>query len=94
MKRIAFIQSESWNKDRQTPYSEDHCCYCSKKVKPNAIFLYLSRTDDGEWWLCDPSEPVQADEGTFGRFTLPVGPDCLKRHPEWRFAIVVRKDEA
>ena len=32
-----------------------------------------------------PGRPVRSDEQD--RFWLPVGPDCLRGHPEWRFAL-------
>ena len=45
----------------------------------------MIRTHDGEWWLIAPTTSVHLDEQD--RFSLPVGPDCLRKHPEWRFAI-------
>ncbi len=84
--RIPFFQAEAWPRGND-PYSQEHCCYCGKALKGNRRNLRLSRTDDGEWGLCGPGES-QPDEGDYGRFTLPVGPDCLRLHPEWKFAIV------
>ncbi len=92
MMRTVFYQAPSWDQRQHCAYSDAHCCYCGREVKPDAPKLMLSRTNDGEWWLCDPGEPPMLDEVNFGgRFALPVGIGCLKRHPEWRFALVTKK---
>lgn len=93
--RLEFIQSDEWNKRNglgpnatQDIYSDSNCCYCFRKTRVDAHRLAMIRTHDGNWWLIAPNSPIRSDE--WDRFALPVGPDCLRRHPEWRFAIAER----
>jgi hypothetical protein len=83
--RLAFHQTTAWTGDNA--YSDRHCCHCGKPTRPDAKRLEMSRTDDGEWWLCRPGSTALANEGQLNRFTLPVGPDCLRKHPQWRPAV-------
>lgn len=69
-------------------YSDAHCCVCYRPVKPDAARLALSRDNSGEWYAVAPGEPEAPDEHQMGRFTLPIGPDCLRAHPEWHFAVM------
>lgn len=92
--RLSFVQSDEWNQRNglgpnttQDIYSDSNCCYCFRKTRPDAQRLAMIRTHDGEWWLITPTAPVRSDE--WDRFSLPVGPDCLRNHPEWRFALAV-----
>jgi hypothetical protein len=92
--RLPFVQSDEWNQRNglgpnttQDIYSDSNCCYCFRKTRPDAQRLAMIRTHDGEWWLIAPTAPVRPDE--WDRFSLPVGPDCLRNHPEWRFALAV-----
>jgi hypothetical protein len=90
--RLAFFQAPSWNRDHdQDPYSQEHCCYCGKPVVPGSYRLWLERSEDGEWWLVGPpardATPPGRGRPTGVPFALPVGRNCLKRHPEWRFAL-------
>lgn len=88
--KIVFNQAESWGRHPYCfdCYSQTDCCFCGKPVKPGFSQLRLSRTSDGEWWLV--SEDFQPSEDDFGDriFYLPVGPNCLRKHPEWKFAVV------
>jgi hypothetical protein len=90
--RLPFVQSDEWESRKslgpnvtQDIYSVSNCCYCFRKTRPDAQRLVMIRTHDGEWWLIAPTAPIRADE--LDRFWLPVGPDCLRNHPEWRFAL-------
>lgn len=91
MTRITFNQADSWYDAMEcvSVYSHEHCCYCGKplKQKQKIAWLRLSRDESGEWYAVDPKEPVQPDEKTFERFSLPIGATCLRRHPEFRFAL-------
>jgi hypothetical protein len=93
--RLPFVQSDEWE-SRSTIsrggvqvtrdiYSESNCCYCFRETRPDAQKLAMIRTHDGNWWLIAPTAPIRSDE--WDRFWLPVGPDCLRNHPEWRFAL-------
>lgn len=89
-RRLMLCQADSWDRfaGQHSVYSEEHCCYCGKPIKPNAARLRTCRTSDGEWWLI-PDRPLAEDEREpFGMVVLPIGPGCLRRHPEFRFAIV------
>jgi hypothetical protein len=100
--RIPFIQHDRWftNEALHTSsvYSDRLCCYCARTVRADAVRLRTARTNDGEWWLVGPDVDMTAPEwrdfqhnqfdGTFAPTLLPVGPDCLRQHPEWRFAVV------
>ncbi len=99
--RSPFIQHDRWfrrtsgESGTDLIYSDAHCCYCARPVRPDVTKLRTARTNDGEWWLVGPDVDLSATEwrdfqrqtdGTFGPTWLPVGPDCLRRHPGWRFA--------
>jgi len=99
--RLRLIQSDRWfdNEALHTSsvYSKELCCYCARPVRPDAARLRTARTNDGEWWLVSVDEDMTAPEwhdfqdqldGTFAHTLLPVGPDCLRRHPAWRVAVV------
>ena len=92
--RLPFVQSDEWESRNylgpnasQDIYSTSNCCYCYRKTRLDAQRLAMIRTHDGNWWLTAPTAPVCSDE--WDRFSLPVGPDCLRNHPEWRFALTV-----
>lgn len=90
MPRVVFNQAASWNKDGcMDVYSKTDCCYCGRPVKADAKLLCLARTEDGEWWVVDPEyTPEPDDMDGYGMFTLPIGPDCLRRHPEFKFGVM------
>jgi len=87
-RRLVFNQADTWGQQGDDVYSQEQCCYCGKRVRKDAKRLCLARTEDGEWWLVEPGyKPGPDDMDGYGMFTLPVGPDCLRKHPEWRFAV-------
>lgn len=105
MSRLVFVQSERWCKRfagtdaGDGVYSEALCAYCARKVRPNATRLFTARTNDGEWWLVSADEDLTAIEwkdfqtqidGSRGPTLLPIGPDCLRQHPEFSFAVVAQ----
>lgn len=98
--RLVFTQHDRWftNEALHTSsvYSDQLCCYCARPVRPDAARLRTARTNDGEWWLVSADEDMSAPEwrqfqdqldGTFAATPLPVGPECLRQHPAWRFAV-------
>jgi hypothetical protein len=100
--RLPFVQSDEWESRNtisrgggirvtQDIYSDSNCCYCFRKTKPDAQRLSMIRTHDGNWWLIAPAAPIRSDE--WDRFWLPVGPDCLRSHPEWQFALTTKWSE-
>lgn len=72
-------------------YNRSRCSYCCRSLKPSAraYALNLTRTDDGLWWVVEPDAPVLHDEKQLGdpHFRLPIGADCLKRHPEFLIGV-------
>lgn len=98
--RIVFVQSDRWCKriDGGTGvYDDTLCAYCARPVHPNATRLRTARTNDGEWWLVSVDVDLAADEwkdfqrqidGSRAPTFLPIGPDCLRKHPEFGFAVV------
>jgi hypothetical protein len=99
--RLAFNQHDRWYAVGATGadsvYSDRLCCYCARPVRPDAVRLRTARTNDGEWWLVSADEDMTAPEwrqfqdqldGTFKPTSLPVGPECLRQHPAWRFAVI------
>lgn len=101
--RLRFDQSDRWHAINlgesgvDIVYSERLCCYCARPVHVDAVRLRTARTNDGEWWLVSADESMSAREwhdfqlqadGAYAPTLLPVGPDCLRQHPEWRFAVV------
>jgi hypothetical protein len=106
--RLVFVQSDRWSKridgGNGGPvyvYSTEHCAYCARPVRPDASFLYTARTNDGEWWLVSADEDLRGHEwqdfqrpadGARAPTVLPIGPDCLRKHPEFMFAVVTPKE--
>jgi hypothetical protein len=106
--RLLFLQSGRWHKRIDggnggpvDPYSAKHCAYCARPVRPDAARLRTARTNDGEWWLVSADEDLSADEwmdfqtqldGSCAPTILPIGPDCLRNHPEFiAFVAVIKK---
>lgn len=99
MSRLLFVQSDRWCKriDGGTGvYDETVCAYCARAVRIDAVRLCTARTNDGEWWLVSMDEDLSGDEwrdfqtqshGRRGLTLLPIGPDCLREHPEFAFAV-------
>lgn len=104
MSRLMFVQSDRWSKridgGNGGPvyvYSTEHCAYCARPVRPDAARLYTARTNDGEWWLVSADEDLGGHEwqdfqrqvdGSHAPTVLPIGPDCLRDHPAFAFAVV------
>ena len=98
--RLVFVQSDRWCKridGGSGVYDETLCAYCARSVHPVAARLRTARTNDGEWWLVAADIDLSADEwkdfqtqldGTRAPTLLPIGPDCLRQHPEFAFAVV------
>lgn len=76
-------------------YSRDRCSFCCLPVGSDAPLITLTRTDDGRWWVVSPNAPVREDETAMGNphFTLPLGPGCLHKHPEFRVGLVTSARE-
>lgn len=90
--RVAFFQAKSWPGPCGDAYSQENCCYCGRPVRVDAARLCLTRTSDGEWWAVDPSYvPIPDEVQGGGVFTLPIGPDCLRRQKQLRFAVAPRQ---
>lgn len=103
MSRLMFVQSPRWSKRIDGgnggpvyPYSAEHCAYCARPVRPDARLLRTARTNDGEWWLVSLDEDLSGEEwkdfqdqldGSRAPTILPIGPDCLRDHPEFAFAV-------
>lgn len=101
MTRLRFTQSNRWFTSEafhsSSVYSDQLCCYCARPVYSDAARLRTARDNDGEWWLVSAEVDLSTEEwrdfqnqgdGTFKATLLPIGPDCLRRHPEFRFALV------
>lgn len=85
---LVFNQAKSWNpQGGPGPYSQKHCCFCSKPVSTKAPRLWIVRTSDGEWWLVPPGHVATEDDFGDGVFSLPIGSKCLRDHPEFMFAL-------
>lgn len=105
MTRLVFVQSDRWCKriDGGTGvYDAGLCAYCARPVRPDATRLYTARTNDGEWWLVSVDEDLSGHEwkdfqtqldGSRTPTLLPIGPDCLRDHPEFLFATVLDLDD-
>jgi len=91
--RIRLVQSASWSASVDKgadPYASNRCCVCHRLVLDwFSQKLTVTRTNDGEWWVVARDAPVLEDERQLGapHFTLPIGNECLRQHPEYRFAI-------
>lgn len=105
--RMSFNQHDRWYAAGlaggvDSVYSTRLCCYCARPVRADAFRLLTARTNDGEWWLVSSDEDMSAPEwsqfqgqidGTPAPTQLPVGPECLRQHPEWKFAVNARAKE-
>lgn len=102
MSRLVFVQSDRWCKRfcgtdcGAGVYDDTLCCYCARPVRPDARRLRTARTNDGEWWLVSADEDLTTDEwkdfqwqpdGSRAPTFLPIGPDCLRKHPKFAFAV-------
>lgn len=103
MSRLVFVQSDRWCKRfagtdaGEGVYDEKRCAYCARPVRSDATRLHTARTNDGEWWLVSADEDLSGHEwkdfqtqldGSRAPTCLPIGPDCLRDHPEFEFAAV------
>ncbi len=101
--RLVFVQSDRWCKrfsgtdSGSGVYDEGLCAYCARPVRTDAARLRTARTNDGEWWLVAADLDLTTHEwkdfqtqidGSRGPTLLPIGPDCLRQHPEFSFAVV------
>lgn len=77
-------------------YADDRCCWCYRPVKPDAARLRTARDNGGDWYLVGAAFDLSGDDwkdfqrevdGSHVPTLLPIGPDCLRQHPEFRFAI-------
>ena len=92
--RVPLIQTASWTRgvDRGFgAYDTARCCVCGRKVTDDAQFVRVVRSDDGAWWIKQIGEPTCDDEHQLGETTLPVGPDCLKKHPEFHIGFIAHE---
>lgn len=101
--RLLFLQSDHWQRaidGGSGVYDETLCCYCCRPVRPDATRLRTARTNDGEWWLVPSTTDLTTDEwrdfqtqadGSRAPTLLPIGPDCLRQHPEFEIGLS-RKD--
>ena len=73
-------------------FSVDHCCVCGKPTNKGTEWLLLTRAEDGacEYAISHPDE-ASKKEIQAGLWLAPIGPQCLKEHPELQHAIVGRK---
>ena len=101
--RLNYLQLKSWDRFLDKggdPYSRNHCLFCGRPVNDGrSSLLLVSRDEGGSWYLCRPGDHAEVDEIKFcggnkhadwARFLLPIGPECLKKHPEFKFSIVVK----
>jgi hypothetical protein len=100
--RLLFVQSARWVRriDGGTGvYDNTLCACCARPVRPDAARLMTARTNDGEWWLVSGDADLEADEwrdfqtqtdGARAATPLPIGPDCLRKHPEFQFAAAAK----
>jgi len=101
--RTRLTREESWfeaNNRRGAGfapyYSPSHCCVCGKRVKRGREWLLLTREASGmELAISHPDDAHDdPNEEISNMWVAPVGPDCLKNHPELRHAILQRKSDA
>lgn len=74
-----------------TLFSSEHCCVCGKGISdlPNACWLLLIRATDGkeEYAISSPKDAT-VDELKGSIWVAPIGPDCLRKHPELHHALI------
>lgn len=71
-------------------FSTEHCCVCGRPAKGDN-WLLLSRAADGSREFAIAS-PLHAEEKR-SVWIAPVGPECLRQHPELRFALLVTAEQ-
>jgi hypothetical protein len=79
-------------------YSPEHCCVCGRKLinlhinigSSSAVaWLLLTRATDGsrEYAISGPQIATH-EELQSGLWIAPIGPDCLRKHPELHSALI------
>lgn len=73
-------------------FSADYCCICGQKTDVESEWLLLIREEHGreEYAISHPSDAT-LEEIRCALWVAPIGPDCLRRHPELRHAVLERK---
>jgi len=97
--RLRYNQTPRWTRATEEGgghYDGRLCLYCAREVRSDAAKLCTARTNDGEWWLVSEDHDLTAHEwrdfqtqsdGSRAPTILPIGPDCLRQHPEFAFAL-------
>lgn len=103
--RVPLEQSVYWSRsldDGNCPYDDSRCCYCHRPTTPESPRLRTARTNDGAWFVVGPTVDLSAAEwrdfqtqidGSRAATVLPIGPECLRQHPEFRVGLVVAPTE-
>jgi hypothetical protein len=70
-------------------FSPEHCCVCGKPIGLHSTWLLLTRAADGacEYAISRPDDAT-VDEIKSGMWLAPIGPDCLRKHPELKHAVL------
>jgi hypothetical protein len=73
-------------------FSPEHCCVCGKETRKGSEWLLLTRDVSGsqEYAISHPSDAT-IEEIRSSLWVAPIGPDCLRKHPELRHAMLERK---
>lgn len=74
-------------------FSREHCCICGRPAKGDN-WLLLARAPDGTREFAISSTVGLSDEERRSVWIAPIGPDCLRQHPELRFALLVTVSDA
>jgi hypothetical protein len=64
-------------------FSAQHCCICGEAIRRTAEWLLLTRELDGsvEYAITHPEDAPPAMR-VHNLWVAPIGPDCLRKHPE------------
>jgi hypothetical protein len=75
-------------------FSQKHCCICGKPVNARTDWLLATRELDGgfESAIHHPDDAPLCDSPNKmpDLYVTPIGPDCLRRHPELRTFVLPR----
>lgn len=90
MAYVELIQDSSWlsRNSFYSAYSRDNCCQCGKPVGHAATLLMVTRNEGGDWFIISPDQDSIPNEKLFERGVLPIGPECLKKHPEYSIGLI------
>lgn len=90
MQRITLPNGRAYDvagKGKQSLFSTEHCCVCGRPAKGDN-WLLLFRAEDGSREFAIGSTVGLTVDERRSVWIAPIGPECLRKHPELAFALI------